>query len=430
VEWYIIAGVLLVGVALAASFVRELPLTLAVIYLGAGIALGPWGAGLITVHPMSDAATIERLAEVAIVISLFGAGLRLRVPIRDRLWLVPVRLAFLSMFVTVGLIALLGWWLLGLPLGVAVLLGAILAPTDPVLAAEVQVDDPWDRDRLRFGLTAEAGMNDGAAFPFVVLGLGLLSLHELGNGGIRWAAWDLIAAPLGGTILGGLIATVIARLVLTLRRRYGHGVGLDGFLVLGVAALIYGTSLLLHVSGFLAAFAGGLALRRIERESGGAEAPPELMDDAAATDEVQAPAHLAHALLDRNEQLERVGELGLVVLTGVMLADAEISWTTVGIALAVLTIIRPLVVLTSLLRADIGVTQRRLTAWFGLRGIGSIYYLAFALHRGVTGEDGDLLQSATLLTVALSIVVHGASSRPLLTRYRRKAAPLRASARV
>lgn len=433
VEWYIVAGVLLCGVAFVASVLRELPVTPAVIYLAAGIGLGPWGLGLIQVDPAADAILIERLSEAAIVISLFGAGLRLRVPLNDRLWLVPVRLAFLSMLVTVGLIAVLGWWLLGVSLGVAILLGAILAPTDPVLAGEVQVDDPWDRDRLRFGLTAEAGMNDGAAFPFVFLGLGLLGLHALGTGGVRWAVWDLVGASVGGVIVGAVIATLVARLVLWLRLRYGHAVGLDEFLMLGVAALIYGTSLLLHVSGFLAAFAGGLALRRIEREAEGAAnieptEPPTGVEDAI--DEERAPAHLAHALLNRNEQLERIGELGLVVLAGVMLARVEFSWTSVAIAVTVLAIVRPVAVLVSFVGADIGPSQRRLTAWFGLRGIGSLYYLGFVLHQGITGDNAELLKSATLITVALSIVVHGTSSGPLLARYRRRTKLLRASARA
>jgi NhaP-type Na+/H+ or K+/H+ antiporter len=118
-----------------------------------------------------------------LLISLFSVGMKLGLPFSSHHWRLPLRLAFISMALTVGLITLVGFYLLALPLGAAVLLGGILAPTDPVLASDVQVDEPDDRDRLRFSLTGEGGLNDGAAFPFVLLGLGLLGMHELGDGG-------------------------------------------------------------------------------------------------------------------------------------------------------------------------------------------------------------------------------------------------------
>ena len=143
-------------------------------YLAVGFGLGPAGLGLVTPDPIAHAAFLERITEIAVIVSLFTAGLKLRVPLSDRQWLLPVRLAFVSMAVTVGLIALIGVTLLEMSPGAAILLGAILAPTDPVLASDVQVENPWDRDHLRFSLTGEAGLNDGTAFPFMMLGLGLL----------------------------------------------------------------------------------------------------------------------------------------------------------------------------------------------------------------------------------------------------------------
>lgn len=423
-EWYLIAGVLLVGIALAGSLLDELPLTLAVVYLGAGIALGPWGIGLFDFSAVADAELLEVLTEIAVIVSLFGAGLRLRIPIRDRAWWVPIRLAFLSMAMTVGLIALLGWWVLDLPIGFAILVGAVLAPTDPVLAGEVQVRDPWDRDRLRTGLTAEAGLNDGTAFPFVLLGLGLMGLNELGPGASQWIAVDLIGATIGGLAIGGLLATAIGRVVLHLRRRYEHAVGLDGLLLLGVLAIAYGGALLTHTYGFLAAFAAGLALRRIEhREQGGQPDREERAptDDAAAIHPDQAPAYLAHTLMTQNEQLERIGELGLVVLTGVMLARTGLVWQAAVLVPAVLLVIRPLAVMLGLIGAGVSTSQRRLTGWFGLRGIGSLYYLAFAIQHGMTDTDAELLASITLSTIVISILVHGVSVTPVLNRYRRTA---------
>ena len=139
---------------------------------------------LVDIDPVRNAIALERICEIAVLISLFTAGLKLKLPWKDNRWRVPARLASVSMMLTVGGLALAGVYLLGLPLGAAVLLGAILAPTDPVLASDVQVTDADDRDRLRFGLTGEGGLNDGTAFPFVMLGLGLLGLHDLGAGGM------------------------------------------------------------------------------------------------------------------------------------------------------------------------------------------------------------------------------------------------------
>src|SRR5687768_4175881 len=177
--------------ALAGTLVRRLPLTASLLYLGVGMALGPWGAGLIRLDALRWAPLLERVAEVAVIVSLFTAGLKMRVPLRDGRWWLPVRLASVSMVVTVGLVALAGVYGLGLNWGAAILLGAILAPTDPVLASDVQLAHPGDRDRLRFSLTGEAGLNDGAAFPFVMLGLILLGLHERPGGVWGWLGVSL-----------------------------------------------------------------------------------------------------------------------------------------------------------------------------------------------------------------------------------------------
>jgi sodium/hydrogen antiporter len=175
--WFIITGVLLIAMAVAGTVVQRLPLTTSMVYLTVGLALGSHGLGFIRLDPVPEAAVLERLTEVAVIISLFTAGLKLSLPMDDARWLIPIRLAFASMALTVGLLASIGVAMLGLPLGAAILLGAILAPTDPVLASDVQVQHAEDVDPLRFTLTGEAGLNDGTAFPFVMLGLGLLGLQ-------------------------------------------------------------------------------------------------------------------------------------------------------------------------------------------------------------------------------------------------------------
>lgn len=195
---FILIGLVFVAMALTGSILKRLPLTTALLYLVLGAVLGSLGVGWIRLDPLGQSALLERLTEVAVIVSLFSAGLKLRTPFTSGRWQTPVRLAFLAMAVTVALITLVGVYALGLPLGAAVLLGAVLAPTDPVLASDVQVESPEDQDQLRFGLTGEAGLNDGAAFPFVMLGLGLLGLHELGEGGWRWLAVDVLWACAGG----------------------------------------------------------------------------------------------------------------------------------------------------------------------------------------------------------------------------------------
>ncbi|HET9223522.1 MAG TPA: cation:proton antiporter, partial [Roseiflexaceae bacterium] len=333
--WFLIAGGLLIFMALAGSVMKRLPLSTSMVYLAVGVALGPLGVGLLQIDLVRNAALIERVAEVAVLISLFSAGLKLRIPLSEGRWRLPARLAFGSMTLTVGLIALAGVVGLGLPLGAAILLGGLLAPTDPVLASDVQVEHPGDRDRLRFSLTGEAGLNDGSAFPFVMLGLGLLGLHELGAYGWRWLAIDVLWSVVGGLGIGWLLGMLVGWLVLYLRREHKEAVGLDDFLGLGLIALAYGMALLLHSYGFLAVFAAGLALRRIEMQSNGEQEvePPleSLPADKAtgqaerlATDPDRAPAYMAQAVLGFSEQLERIGEVAVVVLVGGILSASHV----------------------------------------------------------------------------------------------------------
>jgi sodium/hydrogen antiporter len=196
--WALIIGALLTTMALSGTWLRRLPVSTAMLYLTAGYGLGPAGLALLAPDPLTYSGILERAAEVAVLISLFAAGLKLGLPLSDKGWRLPVRLAIVSMTITAALIAAIGMVGLRLSLGAAVLLGAILAPTDPVLASDVQLREASDRDRVRFSLTGEGGLNDGAAFPFVMLGLGLLGLHDLGTGGWRWLAVDVLWATSGG----------------------------------------------------------------------------------------------------------------------------------------------------------------------------------------------------------------------------------------
>jgi NhaP-type Na+/H+ or K+/H+ antiporter len=420
IAWFLVVGGVFVLMALAGSVLRRLPLTSAILYLVVGAALA--ALGLLRLDPLRDSRLLEHLTEIAVIVSLFSAGLKLRIPFRDERWRAPLALASISMALTVAMVAVAGVSLLGLSLGAAILLGAVLAPTDPVLASDVQVERAGDRDRLRFSLTGEAGLNDGTAFPFVMLGLGLLGAHELGSGGLRWVLVDVVWASAGGLLIGGVLGTLVARLVLYLRAHHREAVGLDDFLALGLIALAYGAALAASTYGFLAVFAAGLALRRVERESTGPDAPDDIRAEAHANEEVitapeTAPAYMAEAVLGFNEQLERIAEVSVVVVIGALLLTVGLPWEVAWFAPLLFLVIRPVAVLLGLLGSRTRPAQRTFIAWFGIRGVGSIYYLMFAISHGLPEPDARRLTAVVLVVVAISIVVHGVSVTPLMERY-------------
>jgi sodium/hydrogen antiporter len=414
---------------LVGSLVQRLPLTTAMLYLGVGVALGPAGGGVLMVDLQHHAALVEHITEVVVLISLFSAGLKLRLPFSDPQGRLALRLACTSMVLTIGSLTWVGIHGLGLPLGAAVLLGAILAPTDPMLAADVQVTHAWDQDRVRFSLTGEAGLNDGTAFPFVLLGLGLLGLHELGEKGWRWVVVDVGWAVGGGLSVGALLGTAVGSLVLYLRREHKEALGLEDFLALGLIALTYSLALLLHTYGFLAVFAAGIALRRIERQSRAERSAKEVAAvvraseaAAVATDPEHAPAYMTHAVLAFNEHFERLGEIVVVLLLGAMLMSSAFSPVVLWFIPLLLLVIRPLAVWIGLLGSPTARIHRVLLGWFGIRGIGSLYYLAYALQHGLAPAVAQTLMSVTLSTVAISILVHGFSVTPLMTQYEERMA--------
>lgn len=426
--WFVVAGLVLTLMALAKTTLTRLPLSSAQLYLLVGLGIGPLGIGLLVIDPIEEAGTLEVLTEIAVILSLFAAGLKLRTPLSDGRWKLPLRLATVSMTLTVAGIAALGVFGLGLPLGAAVLLGAVLAPTDPVLASDVQIESPDDTDRLRFSLTGEAGFNDGAAFPFVMLGLGLLGLHDLGTNLGRWLAVDVVWAVLGGLAIGAGLGVVVGRLVVFLRRTHKEAVGTDDFLALGLVALAYGVALLLSTYAFLAAFAAGLALRFEERRETGEEPAEDVEamaregeEEEVAVDEHAAPAYMASAVLGFAEQLERIGAVALVVLVGALLHRANWTVDALWFVPAVLLVVRPLAVWVGMAGSQTSGLQRELLAWFGVRGIGSVYYLMFAETHGLNDGFSDLLLGLVLTTIATSIVVHGLSVTPVMRWYGRRA---------
>jgi NhaP-type Na+/H+ or K+/H+ antiporter len=406
-QWFLLVGTLLIAMAFGSRVVQRLPLTPAMLYLAVGFAIGPRGLDWVGAEIGRDAALIELLAEIAVLVTLFSVGMRLRIPGDWRAWRVPIRLATVGMIVTTALTAVAAMAVVELPLAAALLLAAILAPTDPVLASDVQIRKPGERDAVRLTLTAEGGLNDGAAFPAVMLALGLMSLHPLGEFGLRWLALDLVWASAGGLALGWFSGSLIARVLRRLQRT-GNPTDLVEFLVLGVIALTNGLALAVHVYGFLAVFAAGLAIAK------GMHWDERGRAVTAAT----GPLHAR--LLTWTAQGERLCEVALVLLLGVLLGSVEWEAATVAFVAVFLLAVRPLAVLLSVPRDGLEGHQQRLVAWFGIRGVGSLYYLAFAIHRGVPDGLARDLSNAALAAIAASIALHGVSATPLMDWYEQR----------
>ena len=415
-QWFLMVGVLLVVMGLTFTILKRAPITAAIIYLLVGLLFGPTGLNLFHFNPLKESALLETLTELVVLISLFSAGVKMPVPFSFARWRTPILLATVSMAITVGLIAALAVYVLGMSLGAGVLLGALLAPTDPVLATDVQVRHPGDRDHLRFTLTCEAGMNDGSAFPFVMLGLGLLGLHDLGDFGMQWLVVDVLWATVGGIAIGLVAGVALARIGWKLRRAPHQHVLLDDFLGLGLIGVVYGVAVLAHTWGFLAVFFAAVALRQTESRLARHSLAQQDPHDAHETNAGHVPTVSEGSLIFK-EHLERLSELTLVLLLGGTLFISSWSWQAVGVALFVFCVARPISVLIGLLGTGTPWPMRGLSAWFGVRGIGSLYYLMYAIQHGLPESLALQLIQITLVVVAMSIFLHGISVKPLMEHF-------------
>ncbi|KVH54752.1 cation transporter [Burkholderia sp. MSMB1072] len=429
--WYLIIGAVLLGMGVVTSALRHLPCSSAMIYLVLGIALGPAGAGLLHLDLERDGRLLREIVEVALLVSLFAIGLRLRVPLSDKLWLVPCRLGLLAMIVTVPLLAACTVLALGLGWGPALLLAAILAPTDPVLAHDVQVHDPGDRDLVRFALSGEGGMNDGIALPFALAGLALCGVPGATHGipplsgtFALVALWGIA----GAAAIGGGLGWVTTKTIGWLRTRHAQALGLEGFFALALIVLSFGAAQLAHTFGFIATFAAGVAMRRVEHRASGDRPPREVIgqidsEDVVATEKHPDKAHafMAESVLGFTIELERIAEAIVMTMIGSVLSTLPgplITWGAATLAAVLFVAVRPLAVLVTLAGSRATHAQRRLMAWFGIRGIGSFYYLLFALEHGPS-EVVRPLAAPVLAVVSASVVAHGISATPLMNWYYR-----------
>ena len=379
---------------------KRLPLTLAILCVGLGVAV--FSSGLLSFNPDPrtwDTAT-ERLTELVVIISLMGAGLKLDRPLGWRRWASTWRLLAVAMPLTIAAVAWLGVAGLGFSLAMALLLGAAMAPTDPVLAADVQVGPPQsgDEDEVRFGLTSEAGLNDALAFPFVHLAIlaaagGLATTEGLTDWLTIKVGWKL-AAGLGVGVACGL---VFGRLIF--RRHEAETRFGDGLVALAATLLAYAATELAHGYGFLAVFVCGLTLRAWERD------------------------HDFHQEMhDFSDQIERLLMMLLLVLFGGALANgllASLTWTDVLIGLAVVFVVRPIAGMVAMIGSRQPMRERLLLAFLGIRGVGSVYYVAYGLNHGEFGNS-ERLWAVVGFIILVSILVHGVTAAPLLQRLTRR----------
>jgi NhaP-type Na+/H+ or K+/H+ antiporter len=399
-------GLVFIGFAVfaavgALSHQRERAFSASLIYLllGLGAAVVIDVAGLAWVDPIEDAALVDHLTEIAVIIALFSAGLKLDRPLTPKAWGSTARLLLLAMPLTIGMIALLGSFLLGLSAAAALLLGAVLAPTDPVLAGDIGVGPPGDEDEHEpnFALTSEAGLNDGLAFPFVLAALAMAG--EAGQGWIgEWLAADVLYAIAGGLAIGVAIGFVAAWSVKRLRDHDLLAPAFDQYHALATVLVIYGVAETAGTYGFLAAFAGGIAFRRYEKDH-----------------DVNGRVH------EGAELTEKLLELSVILLLGSMLTRTGLGvpgWEGWLLAVLVLVAVRPLACVAALWGSQLdGPQEKSFVAWFGVRGVGSLFYAAVAVQAGVLAADEERLVVWTaIVAVLVSIVVHGITAGPSMRR--------------
>lgn len=379
---------------------KRLPLTLAILCVAVGVLV--FSTGLLSFNPDPrtwDTAT-ERLTELVVIISLMGAGLKLDRPVGWRNWSTTVRLLAIAMPLTIVAVAWLGWAGLGFSVAMAMLFGASMAPTDPVLAADVQVGPPrsGDEDEVRFGLTSEAGLNDALAFPFVHLAILAAAGGLATQGGLTdWftikVGWKLLAGLGAGLLIGKAFGYLLFR-----SRRGPSRLG-DGLIALAATLITYTLAEMIHGYGFLAVFVCAVTIRASERD------------------------HDFHQEMhDFSDQIERLLMMLLLVLFGGALANgllSSLTWTDALIGLAVVFVVRPVAGLVAMAGSGQPWRERLLLAFLGIRGVGSVYYLAYGINHGDFG-DSERLWAVVGFIILVSIIVHGVTATPLLDRLTRR----------
>lgn len=402
-------ALLFVGVALLIAIVvvskrEEWGVTAAMVYLllGGVAAIGMNVLDVPSLDPTgADSELMKRLTEFAVIIALFAAGLRIDRPLTWSAWRSPRLLILIVMPLTIVGVALFANLVMGLSLGAAILLGAILAPTDPVLAASVGADEPGRKEsEPKFALTSESGLNDGLAFPFVFLGI-FIAVEGGTNWVAEWVLADVVYAIVIGAVLGAGVGVLLGRLVDKLGERELISEDMEGWIAVAAVLAIYGLTELAGGYGFIAAFAGGLAYR----------------NRPTRTTRHHRKVH------GGAETVERVAELALILLLGSTLTIEGLGQPGVAgwiLAPVLLLVIRPALVLFSFIGSKLELGERLFVGWFGIRGLGSFYYAAVAFDTSALAlGEKELIFWTTVVIVGISIILHGLTAAPFARRLER-----------
>jgi NhaP-type Na+/H+ or K+/H+ antiporter len=337
--------------------------------------------------PLAAPELWEITAEIVVIVVLFSTGLRIDDLGSLRLWRPTLMLLAVTMPLTIAAVALMGWTMAGMTLAGAVLLGAVLAPTDPVLAGDVQVGPPLEgrEHPVRFALTTEAGLNDGLAFPFVYLALHLAVENWSPALLAQWLVWDVFYRIGVGVVLGAAVGWVLGQLLFRVPSRSELAETGTGILSLAAVLLAYGMVEIAEGYGFIAAFVAGVAVRRVEQEH---------------------PYH--KRLHSYSEALETAVTALLLVLLGAAMPGLwpYLTWQHSVIGFGLILLIRPVAGSLGLIGCDLNMRERAVVAFYGVRGIGSVYYLGYAATHVEFIDEGALWALATF-TIFASTVIHG-----------------------
>jgi sodium/hydrogen antiporter len=391
-------GLALLLITLGRRLLERLNINSTYIYLFAGLLAGPLLLGLAPEDPLTAAPALERVAEMAVIISLVVLGIRIGRPISWDGWQATARLILIGMPLTIIAVTAAAFWILGLPLGPAVLIGAIMAPTDPILAGPLEEHSPEEDPEDEFGLSSEAGLDDGLAFPFIYLGLYLtLQPGEWQSWGVEWFLVDLAYAVGMALPLGWLAGRLCGDVYVKLARQDAVSHTRRLFVPLALLLAVYGLVEALGGYGFLAAFTAGHGFRHAFEDH-----PDRL-----------------RAFADFTESVDELVKGAVLLMVGALMPWSEL-WAQKGhvlaFALTLILVLRPGLTLLATLGGRFTVEERGYWAWFGIRGIGSIYYLTYALGQGVEDDLARTLFIVVMGTVLVSIIVHGLSVRPVLAR--------------
>ena len=394
-----VLGAAFIAAAVLPRALRRLPLSLPIVYVAAGMVLFSLPIGFEAPVPNSEGANrAERLTELVVIVSLMGAGLKLRRPLGWRTWSSTWRLLGVAMPLTIGGVAIVAGVGLGWPLATAVLLGAVLAPTDPVLASDVQIEGPSEDDanlEVRFALTSEAGLNDALAFPFTNLAI---AIAGGGSWLLGWVVDDVAAKLTIGLVVGLALGRLIAYLTFGLPMRWNLARAGQGFVSVGATLLVYGVAELAHGYGFLSVFVAAVVIRHSELDH---EYHEELHSFA--------------------ETLERLASVVFLLLLGGSAVDGALNALTpagVAIAIVVVLVVRPLAGIVSLVGSALDRPRRWAIAFYGIRGMGTVYYLAHAVTEEVFPRSFEVWAVA-IMVILCSIVIHGVTAGAAMARVER-----------